>query len=388
MSVPTTFTGRTRQRRTKWTVRAADTVAHGLIVAGGIGTIVAVSMVCVFLVWSVVPLFKSATAAPAAELKSPWSTPPLQLAVNEHGVAGWALSAEGALDFFRLDRGHEGQLVAQRKLAEGAKLTSVSAPGSEERMAFGFDNGTICLGTLAFRNSFVPQRELGDDLRRLEIGEAVIKSDAVVERAAESQFRRHTLEVRLDEPVDVAPAAVELVDVSWRSTGPVVGSYAADGQLRFSILKQVRGLDEDKPVYQPRTVTLPMSPAVEGQKPLALFVSGVGDNLFVAWKDGTLIRYDVQGSKKPLIAETTDLVPETGATLTSVQMLVGNATLVAGDSKGRVRGWFRVNRSSGEPGRSGLVAAHLLAGPASAVTALAPSPRSRMLAAGYADGSV
>jgi phosphate transport system permease protein len=356
-----------------------------LIVAGGIGTIVAVSMVCVFLVWSVLPLFKSATTSPVADFKPPWSTPPIQFAVNEHGVAGWALSAEGELDFFRLDRAHEGQLVARRKLAETAKLTGVSTPSSEEQMAFGFDNGTICLGTVAFRNSFVPHREVGDDLRRLQIGEATTTADAIIERAAENQFRRHTLEVRLDEPVPVASAAVELVDVSWRASGAVVGSYA-DGQLQFSVLKQVRDPDGDKPAYKARTLTLPMSAAVEGQKPLALFVTGVGDNLFVAWKDGTLIRYDVQNLKKPLIAETIDLVPETGETLTAVQMLVGKATLVAGDSRGRVRGWFRVNKSAGEPGRAALVAAHLLPGPGSAVTALAPSPRSRVLAAGYADG--
>jgi phosphate transport system permease protein len=387
MSVPTTFTGRTRQRRTTWTVRAADTVAHGLIVAGGIGTIIAVSMVCVFLVWSVLPLFRPASVTPGTEIAFPWSEPPIQLAINEYGVAGWSLSPGGTLDFFRLDGGHAGQRVARRELAEAAKLSSVSAPGSEERMAFGFEDGTIRLATLAFRSTFVPQREVTEEMRRLEVGQAAVAAEAVIERAAESQFRRHRLDLRLEEPVEVAPSAVELVDVSWRSSGAIVGSYAADG-LRVSILKELRDPDGDKTTYKVRTLSLPMSPAVEGQKPLALFVTGVGGDLFVVWKDGTLVRYDLQNLKKPALAETIDLVPESGETLTCVQMLVGKATLVAGDSKGRVRGWFRVNKSAGAPGRSGLVAAHLLAGPTRPVTALAPSPRSRMLAAGYADGSV
>ncbi|HWB14391.1 MAG TPA: ABC transporter permease subunit [Pirellulales bacterium] len=387
--MPTTFTGRTRQRRTKWTVRAADTLAHGLIVAGGIGTIVAVSMVCVFLVWSVLPLFQPASARPRQEIPSPWSEPPIQLAINEYGVAGWALSPGGGLDFFRLDGAKAGERVARRKLAEAAKLSSASAPGSEERMAFGFEDGTIRLATVALRSSFVPQREVSDDLRRLEIGQTTVVAEAIVERAAEGQFRRHTLDLRLDEPVKVASAAIELVDVSWRSTGAVVGSYAADGELRLSVLKAVRDPDGDKTTYKvSATSSLPMSPAVQGQKPVALFITGVGGNLFVVWKDGTLVRYDVQNLKKPALAETIDLVPESGETLTCVQMLVGKATLVAGDSRGRVRGWFRVNKSAGEPGRSGLVAAHLLVGPACPVTALAPSPRSRMLAAGYADGTV
>ncbi|HEV3339156.1 MAG TPA: ABC transporter permease subunit [Pirellulales bacterium] len=386
--MPTTFTGRTRQRRTKWTVRAADTMAHGLIVAGGIGTIVAVSMVCVFLVWSVLPLFRSATAAPLANVESLWPEPPARLAVGEHGIAGWALSADGALDFFRLDRGHEGELVARRNLTDAAKLVSSSALCSEDEMAFGFDNGTVRLGEIAVRTSFLRQQDVSDEVGRLQVGEATVVAGAVVERAAESQFRQHALGLRLDKPVEVAPAALELVDVSRRSSGAVVGSYAADGQLRFSVLKQVRDADGEEREYKARTLALPVSPAVEGQKPLALFVTGVADNLFVVWRDGTLVRYDLQNLKKPLLAETMDLVPEAGETLTSVQMLVGKATLVAGDSRGRVRGWFRVNKSAGEPGRAALVAAHLLPGPGSAVAALAASPRSRVLAAGYADGTV
>ena len=61
MSSPKSFTGRTRRRRTRWAVRAMDKLAHGLIVGGGIGTIVAVSMVCVFLLWVVLPLFQPAS---------------------------------------------------------------------------------------------------------------------------------------------------------------------------------------------------------------------------------------------------------------------------------------------------------------------------------------
>ena len=48
------YTGRERRRTTRWTVHVADRVARWLIVAGGIGTILAVSVVCIFLVWVVV----------------------------------------------------------------------------------------------------------------------------------------------------------------------------------------------------------------------------------------------------------------------------------------------------------------------------------------------
>jgi phosphate transport system permease protein len=216
--------------------------------------------------------------------------------------------------------------------------------------------------------------------------------DAVIEHAAAAQFRRHTLEAEFDEPVAIGPAAIELVDVSWRASSAIVGTYAADGQLRLSVLKQARGLDrsgaETGAKYKTRTSELPLPVEVRGQKPMALFVSGVGDNLFAAWKDGTLARYDLQNLREPRLAEIVDLVPEASELLTTVEMLVGKATLVVGDTSGRVRGWFRVNKRDAETSQPALVAAHVLQASSAAVTALAPSPRSRELAVGYADGTV
>lgn len=57
MANRSSFTGRRRQRVTRWTVALNNRLAHAIIAIGGIGTIVAVSLVCVFLVWVVVPLF-------------------------------------------------------------------------------------------------------------------------------------------------------------------------------------------------------------------------------------------------------------------------------------------------------------------------------------------
>ncbi|MGH7137171.1 MAG: hypothetical protein ACREHD_15625 [Pirellulales bacterium] len=371
-------------------------LAHSLIVAGGIGTIVAVSMVCVFLVWSVVPLFRPGQANEMQQAAAPWKQRPLRLAVNEHGVAGWALSPDGWLDFFRLDERKPGQLVSREHLDEQATLTGISSPVADDRMAFGFQNGTIRLGKIGFRASFVPQRELTDDFRRLQIGEAAVASSSMIERAAENQFRRHELEYDLEAPIEVSTAAIELVDVGWRATTTLIGSCSADGKIRLTTLKKARGLKAGKATDKARTQELPPPSRSPGGKPMALFVSGVADNLFVVWQDGMLVRYDLQSISKPRIAEEIDLLSEPGDSVTAVCMLVGKATLMVGDNHGRVRGWFRVHKTLTMPDdpagtraeTSGLVDAHLLSGPDLAVTSLAPSTRSRMLAAGYDNGDV
>src|SRR5262249_41064664 len=65
---PPSFTGRTRKRSTSWVVRLTDLLARALITVGGIGTIGAVTLVCVFLVWVVVPLFRGAEITPPRQL--------------------------------------------------------------------------------------------------------------------------------------------------------------------------------------------------------------------------------------------------------------------------------------------------------------------------------
>ena len=57
---PQKFTGRARRRTTSWTVALGDRLARGLITVGGIGTIVAVLLVCVYLFSVVLPLFEPA----------------------------------------------------------------------------------------------------------------------------------------------------------------------------------------------------------------------------------------------------------------------------------------------------------------------------------------
>ena len=63
MNAGASFPGRKPQRGTSWLVRLTDILARVFITVGGIGTIVAVTLVCVFLIWVVVPLFRGASVS-------------------------------------------------------------------------------------------------------------------------------------------------------------------------------------------------------------------------------------------------------------------------------------------------------------------------------------
>ena len=123
MPSPTSFTGH-RRRKTRWTVSLGDRVARWLIAVGGIGTIVTVSLVCVFLVWVVVPLFLPASVQPPQTLSKNWDVHDvLALGTDDYHLVGWMISTHGDIRVFRLDNGD----VLQSISAEDANLTNVSA---------------------------------------------------------------------------------------------------------------------------------------------------------------------------------------------------------------------------------------------------------------------
>src|SRR5262245_24681412 len=92
-----------RRHKTRWTVGLADTLSRVVITVGGIGTILALLLVCAFLIAVAAPLFRSAKVKDGAELPAAWKegAGPLAVAVDEHQRLGWALLPGGELYAFR-----------------------------------------------------------------------------------------------------------------------------------------------------------------------------------------------------------------------------------------------------------------------------------------------
>ena len=109
MNAPGTFTGRPRRRTTHPCVRGSDLVARVVITAGGIGTIVAVLLVCVFLLAVALPLFHRpriepmTTVADRGESGDPGRL--ASLGMDESGRIAFALKGDGGIDVAGAGRG-------------------------------------------------------------------------------------------------------------------------------------------------------------------------------------------------------------------------------------------------------------------------------------------
>lgn len=384
---PTAFTGRRRQRTTRPFIRLTDSLSRSVITVGGIGTIVAVMTVAVFLAFVVWPLFEGASVTPKPPAEGPWEGPPLRLAVDEHRVVGWAFMPDGTVRFFRLDTGES--LGVRSVLREGdAPLAAASFATAGDDVVLALADGTLRIGALRFVTTFQEAEDVPDELQELEVGEVAPYGGGMVEKTPVGQFRVQKLEIEFADldalAVDAEPLAVAHV-VGDRQT--VFATLTEPRKLTVVRTEKKTSLLTGRTRYVPiKTYDLPLP---KGRPPPKwVLVSELGVNTYAAWPDGHLLRYNVRDVEEPRVAEEADLVPRPGDTLTALGFLAGDMTLIAGDSRGRLRSYFTAEdptnvvdgRSLAVPHEFGRVATH-------AVTALRSSTRSRAFAAGFADGT-
>jgi phosphate transport system permease protein len=383
------FTGRVRKHKTPWHVRFGEYASRIIITVGGIGTIIAVITVCVFLVWVVVPLFKPAKLHQVEQYTPEWKQDhALLVKMDENRLMGWALFADGTLHVFRIN---SGSPIEKRSLFSERKPTAVSLPGPNGEIAFGFDDGSIQMGRISFGTEFLTDAKTPASLRHLQANETAAHEGGLVTRTAQGQLRLEKIRVDMEEPVkpNDEPSAVVLLDMSVRAKGPVLTALTADGKLHTNSVTSKPNLltGETTKEFSGGEIALPQRSNKE--PPKFLLVSGVGDDVFAVWADGQMIRVNTRDLEEPRIVEIVDVLQDSRLSVTAFQGLLGKGSLLVGDSSGRVRVWFRVPRPGGES-RDGaaMVAAHTFPATGDAITSLATSTRTRLFAAGHADGRV
>ena len=395
MQAPRSFTGRSRRRTTHPWVKASDTIARIVITLGGIGTIVAVLAVGVFLLAVAAPLFSSATAALDRVAPLPDGRA-AALGTDESGSVAWLL--DGAAD-------NQGR-IAVVNLADGATLldrpaaetgltgaTAVRVPAGGMLAAVGFADGTFKTARLGLEAAYQPVEELDRGTRPAQVGEAVTVDGAVVVKLPGDRYSRVSLRSELDgPPAEPLAGPVVDVDVVQLAGGPLVAALDDAGRVRIETVTAKRNMMTGKLTTTPRGTSI--EPA-DGFKARFIRVSTLGDQLFLIAADGAARRYLIRALDAPVEMERFTV----GAAnpITAVERLFGGVALAVGDSAGRVRILFATRGDA--TGASAALPDDGLrmavartfepsAGSAAAIVSLAASPRSRLFAVADATGAV
>jgi phosphate transport system permease protein len=422
MPPQSTFTGRSRRRKTHPWVRAGDALARAVITLGGIGTILAVLAVAVFLLAVALPLFRPArltlerpssivegATAPSSASAGGGGAATTCLGADEAGVVAWLFAPRAMA---KTGEPSDGGLIRVFSIAEGTPLLTRTAadcgldrattisilPGGIQAVV-GFDDGSFRIGRLGLESTFLAADALPPAAAGLAPGAAGVYEDAVIVRAHSGQCATVRLVTEFDAPPSTAlQHPVIDADITMLTGGPLVAALDTTGQVRVETISTRRNLLTDELITTASGATIEGKPAdaagnASGFVPRFVRVSELGDQLFLIAEDGAARRYEIREVESPVLMESFDVATDRH-TVTCVARVFGGNALAIGDSAGVVQVFF-ATRQADAAATDGLQMAAAKSfpptvggGPAHGITALAASPRSRLLAVADASGGI
>ena len=369
-----------------------------VITAGGIGTIVAVLGVLVFLIAVTAPLFTSASLSPARQVQLTDSATSGVVAVgcDETGLVAWVLSSDGHLGVFSTATGT--LLLEQPGGETGLSGARIARPyGRDLKTAFAFDDG-FAIGRLGLESSFVAASDLPPAVQDLPPNQAASAGDTIFVHHADGHFGRLRPVIEIGERRLVGGGPAVDVDATELATGPLVAALGEDGSVRIEVISQRRNLLTDEVITEATGSTIEPESDDSSDSPVRFArVSELGDQVFLVRENGNGRRYQIRSIESPVDMEQFD-VGTGGAQVTAVARLFGGNALVIGDASGQLSTWFlsrpevespatASSATSGDGLRLSL-SGRFPSDNTEAITGIAASPRSRLFAVSDASGRV
>jgi phosphate transport system permease protein len=290
-----------------------DRVTSSIIKTGGIGIILCILGMCIFLVKEVIPLFQSSRATSTEPISLSAPQVPFSVAligIEEQQELAYALRG-GSLDFIYLANTTPAtQSIPSRTLLDSESVTAVArALGKGHSLAMGTSDGHVIPVTIEFSQDF------------------------------EGKERSISPSVGVGPSIMAAPAPQPITKMAYQST---------ESDVRIAALLQ----DQHLWLTTSRTVSRPdgtaaasiaqidLKPHISGHV-TALTLASRAELLAVGTEEGKVYHFDLRESASPVLADTTQ-TSEGGEAITALAYLMGDRSLVVGDASGQIAVWMPV----------------------------------------------
>ena len=293
-----------------------DRLARYMVVFGGINVIVAVILIFIYLLYVVIPMFRPAEIARVSTYALPEQAHTLVLSLEEQATMGMQLLDDGRLRFFDTQTGEQvGE--ARLPIPEDRKITSVARGDPASNVfAVGLSNGQAIVFRQGYRVSYP-----GDKRTLTPFVEYPLEGNTPLP-VDEEELPLDKLAVQLDE--EQATVAAQTPD------GRVLLAHAAPGESLFA---EEEGWSVTR--YEV---------AHSGKPVLRLLLDKQQRDLFLAREQGIVDFFDISDwDEGPDLIQQVNIVPP-GRTLTRIEFLTGDISLLVGDSQGSIAQWFPVRR--------------------------------------------
>lgn len=379
----------TRPKRTAPRVVIVDRLADWTISVGGLSVIVAVFGIMAFLVRVVVPLFTGPTVEGAHAYTLPADRPPLGVVLDEHTTVALGVWPDGSVRAFHA---RTGRPLASHDLGLGAiRATAWAVSRDGDGFLLGAADGSVQLGRISFETRILAAGDVPGSLVALGGGDST-DGRTVYRPIPGGQVRSLTPHTEIVEQVSAPDGAAPIVAADHAIGGSVERprrvyvTVDASGSAVLARTESRLNLLTRELTTRSRRTPLP---TVEGlDDVVGVLLTERADTVLLAERGGRIYRFDARDPARPRLAEVRDVLPGPPE-ITALEFLVGEQSLVVGGSDGSVRVLFQVESAdAGTADGRKLVAAHHLAPHSAAVTAIAPSRRSKSFATADAGGEL
>ncbi len=305
-------------RQMEWR-QLKDRLARYMVAVGGIGVIMAIILIFVYLLYIVMPLFSSASVEKVADYPLPASGgKTLYLAMEEQAEIAIRVTDQGQVQFLQTTTGKQVKTV-QLPLPENSSITSF-AEGSFESsvLAVGLSNGQAIVFKHHFNVSFPNDKRVLTPVVEYPLGEEPLLLDW-------GKHPLQTLAVQVDEESATLVAVTD------------------DQRLMMtSMSKEESMMDDEVSWGESETMVI-----AQTHKNISFILLDKNQrNLYIANAAGELSFYDVSDKTEPSLVQHLSLLKGHNQ-LRSLQLLTGDISLLAGDVKGTVAQWFPVKDEEG-----------------------------------------
>lgn len=341
--MPTTTAALLRRRRIR---TLTDQSTRFIIRAGGIGIILCILGMCVFLVREVVPLFQpaQATTTQPISLSLLDRSPAAIVGIDEQQEVAYVLRG-ASLEFVFLGESTSAisRVPARSLLPNGVVTAAARAYGKGHHLAVGIEDGRVIPVAIEFAQDFQ-----GDQ-------------------------RSISPSVTVGTPILAAPTPQAITKLAYQRTESDMRIAALLEDQRLWLTASTSASHPDG-MADPEITQADLTPHVPGRI-TALAFGSRAETLAVGTEDGRVYQVDVHEPSRPVVTEMTLVAPKAEA-VTALAYLMGDRSLVVGSASGRVDVWMPV-REHPTTNRTHMRVIHQLAGHSRTVSEITMSQRDK-----------
>lgn len=292
-----------------------DRMAGMGIAVGGSSVILAVLLICFYLLYEVAPLFSSASIDAEASYALPAEDQgkSLYLTTEEQSEVGMRVTSNGSIVFFSVA---DGSVINRVKNLRSEKVTAFAVESDTSRLvAFGYEDGKALIVKHDYKISYPDGKRKITPVVEYPYGE---------------------------DAIDVADFAIKKLTVRDGSDSLTMAAIGDTKSAITKVSKEVNFITEEVELSE-QSESLPFVADVA-----SMLLSGDQRYLYVATRSGALSEFDLRDFDNIALKDATSLFKDPNTKLVSMSYLLGKSSIMVADSSGHVSQWFNVRNEENE----------------------------------------